>query len=148
MIQHQVKQHTPILVCIDREQREASAATFANAVLLELTKLLNKSGRQAHEVGIAIADRAFEAWLLADARGLRRRKSFVRAPSFHSFEGAMGKQQRKGVVELSELLGHEYGKTSDGPKLFEKLDFHAARSHGKGAHGSASLDGFLKLLGV
>ena len=145
VIQHQVQGHSPILICIDREQRQATAATFAKAVLSELITLLQKEGRQADNVGIAIADRAFEAWLLADARGLHRRKVFVRAPAFHAFEGAMGKQQKKGVVELGELLGREYRKTSDGPKLFEKLDFNAARFHGSG---SASLDGFLKLLGV
>ncbi len=67
-------------------------------------------------------------------------------PKFHSFEGKLGKQQRKGEVELSELLGREYSKTGDGPKLFEKLDFTAARDHDN--HGSVSLDSFLRLLGV
>jgi hypothetical protein len=146
VIEHQVKQRTPIVVCIDREQRDATADEFAKAVLTELTALLRAKGRQANEVRVAMADRAFEAWILADARGLHRKKMFVRGPAFHSFEGAMGKQQKKGVVELGELLGREYRKTGDGPRLFEKLDFVAARDHG--GHGSVSLDSFLRMLGV
>lgn len=146
VIQHQVQAHTPILICIDREQRTTSAMKLATQVLQELTTLLTKERRSSSEVGVAIADRAFEAWLLADARGLHRKKMFVRGPAFHSFEGAMGKQQKKGVVELGELLGREYRKTGDGPRLFEKLDFVAARDHG--GHGSVSLDSFLRMLGV
>jgi hypothetical protein len=91
---------------------------------------------------------AFEAWILADAAGLHQRRTFVVAPSFHSFEGSLGLNATKGKDDISRLLGRSYSETSDGPKLFEKVDFAAARKFGSGTGGSRSLDKLLRTLGV
>ena len=148
VVQHQIAGRSPVIICIDREQRGKSATRLAAEVQSAVCQLLADDGRPSNGVFVVIADRAFEAWLLADARGLHEKGHFVHAPSFHSFEGAMGKQQKKGVVELTELLGRPYGKTTDGPRLFEKLRFSKARKSEPGEHGSASLDRFLRALGM
>lgn len=148
VVQHQTAGRSPIVVCIDREQRDMSAIRLGTEVHRALCTLLRKEKRAYHDVFVVIADRTFEAWILADARGLHQKRAFVRAPSFETFEGSMGKEQKKGLVELTELLGRPYGKRTDGPRLFEKLRFVEARKHGAGEHGSRSLDSFLTTLGV
>ena len=65
-----------------------------------------------------------------------------RKPGFARFEGELGAQGKKGVVELSTLLEEPYLKTTHGPQLFERLDFACARTS------SASLNSFLVQLGV
>lgn len=142
VIAHQVSGHSPIVACIDREQREMSAVDLATSVASELGRLLEKKNRSAAGVFVAVADRTFEAWLLADAHGLHARGHLKAAPSFRSFEGSLGREGKKGVVELSSLLDRPYGKTTDGPALFSALDFPTARAR------SASLHRFLSTLGV
>jgi hypothetical protein len=137
-----------VVVCIDREQRAESASELAASVAKALEGELSARGRNARHVDIVVADRAFEAWLLADALGLYKRGTFKRKPDFHSFEGKLGREHKKGVVELSLLLGRPYAKTVDGPGLFAKVTFADARICGKGARGSRSLDKLLRVLGV
>jgi hypothetical protein len=148
VVQHQAAGRNPIIVCIDREQRAVTASELAVQLLAAIDLLLRAESRSSTGVAVVIADRAFEAWILADARGLHTRQLFARAPSFHSFEGELGKQKKKGVVEMGELLGRPYGKTADGPRLFEKLQFSVARKHAPNDHGSRSLHRFLVALGV
>lgn len=148
VIAHQTAGRTKVVVCIDREQRSICAPGFATAVLDALKMELQRRGKPSDDVHVVIADRTFEAWLLADAKGLHQRKVFKQAPKFNSFEGQMGERQLKGVVELTNLLDRAYSKTKDGPDIFTKLDFPTARTHSKGAAGSKSLDKFLRTLGI
>lgn len=137
-----------IVVCFDREQRAECAPGLAQAVARELRAKLAAQGKSIPDVHVVIADRAFEAWLLADAAGLHARGALRHRPTFHSFEGQLGAQEKKGVVELSRLLGREYSKTQDGPALFERLSFPEARAHRNGGRGSRSLDKLLRTLGL
>jgi len=137
-----------IVVCFDREQRTECAPGLAKAVSTALHAELLAGGKAIPNVAIVVADRAFEAWLLADASGLHARGLFKNPPSFRSFEGHLGAQERKGVVELTRLLGREYSKTKDGPALFEGLSFADARKHAVGDRGSRSLDKLLRTFGV
>ncbi|HSP77936.1 MAG TPA: DUF4276 family protein [Myxococcaceae bacterium] len=148
VIQHQTAGCARVVICIDREHRTLCAPGFASAVTQALRAELQQRGRSSEEVHVVIADRAFEAWLLADAKGLHQRKAFKRAPHFKSFEGQLGERQQKGAVELATLLGRTYSKTRDGPALFKQLDLTAARKHARGGSGSRSLDKFLRTLGV
>jgi len=142
VIEHQQRELKPIIACLDREQREMTASQLAKQVFESLNSKLEAKGRSSNGVVIAIADRAFEAWILADAHGLYVRKRFKQKPKFASFEGKLGAQQRKGAAELTSLLGREYSKTIDGPALFEALHFPTARSN------SPSLESLLTALGV
>jgi hypothetical protein len=137
-----------VVLCVDREQRVECAGGFAQSVQAAITAELVRKGRSAGGVCVVVADRAFEAWLLADAVGHHKRGTFVRAPDFQSFEGSLGRQQKKGTVELDSLLGRPYVKTSDGPRIFEQTDFVAARSTSASGRGSRSLDKFLRVLGL
>jgi hypothetical protein len=148
VIAHQVAGRNKVVVCIDREQRPECAGKFAQEVAGALAAELAAKGRPAADVHVVIADRTFEAFLLADATGLHARGKFVCAPGFHCFEGDMGRSGKKGVIELSGLLGKPYSKTRDGPTLFAEVDFVAARTHGNNGHGSRSLDKLLRTLGV
>lgn len=143
--QHRAANRCPVIICIDRESRAESAFAFAAAILERLREEL---GDSADDVCVCIADRTFEAWLLADARGLHKRGALKRAPKFFCFEGELGKRGKKGVIELGELLGREYSKTIDGPALFEQLNFAVARRCRAQEHGSRSLHNFLQALGT
>ncbi len=145
---HIIAGRSRVVLCIDRESRKECAGMLAQAIHHELRKELGRTNHDGHDVHVVVADRAFEAWILADARGLHTRKEFKSAPKFHSFEGHMGEQGRKGEVELSRLLGRDYSKSRDGKELFAKLDFQQARRHERGSHGSKSLDKLLRTLGV
>ena len=146
IIQHLAAGRNLVVVCLDREQRVMPAARLAEEVLQNARALLKPQQRSS--VSVVVADRTFEAWILADARGLHRKRLFQRAPGFHAFEGQMGRENKKGLVELAELLGRPYVKTTDGPRLFEQLGFSNARKHGPNAHGSESLDNFLRALAI
>jgi hypothetical protein len=133
-----------VVVCIDREQRPECAGQFAESVYLALGGQLASSDQC--RVSIVVADRTFEAWILADAAGLYARGEFKEKLKRHCFEGELGAQGKKGTIELSTLLGRQYEKTRDGPRLFAKVDFSVARTYGPGRRGSRSLDKFLRTL--
>jgi len=148
VIEHKVAGRMRVVICIDREDRPECAPVLANQVRVALAAELVARGYSDELVALVIADRAFEAWLLADARGLHARGLLLRRPSFHSFEGELGRERKKGVVELTTLLGRQYGKTADGPRLFRGLAFAVARADAGGGYGSRSLDKLLRELGV
>ena len=148
VIQHQVSGCQRVIVCLDREQRKDCAGQFATSVAKELAAELSARRRATDGVHVVVADRTFEAWILADAKGLHGRIPRLKAPTSKSFEGQMGIDQKKGTVELSNLLGRPYRKTVDGPRLFAALDFSAARRFERGGTGSRSLDKLLRTLGL
>lgn len=146
--QHWLAGRSKVVVCIDRESRQQCAAGLAkevaDALVIEIQRFPNARG----SLSVVIVDRAFEAWILADAKGLFARGVLANAPSFHCFEGRDGEQAGKGVVELSRLLGRPYNKVVDGSQLFMRIDIGAARSFASGGSGSRSFDKFLRCLGV
>jgi hypothetical protein len=148
VIAHQAAGRTKVVVCFDREQRQECPGELALAVLSALRDELAKHNRSSSDVHVVVADRAFEAWILADADGLHKRGALARAPSFHSFEGSLGLSSAKGKADLTKLLSRTYSETSDGPKLFEQIDFACARKFEVRGHRSRSLDKFLRTLGV
>ncbi len=137
-----------VVVCVDREERKLLARNFARQIAGELKRLLVASGYSIEQVSVVVADRAFEAWILADADGLWRRKHFRRKPRQHCYEGHLGPDNDKGKVEISHLLAAEYKETRDGPRLFGLLDVAAARDSRPAARGSRSLDSLLLAVGV
>ncbi len=137
-----------VVACIDRERRAACPPTLAGEVRRELGGLLRRAGVPDAPVAIVVADRAFESWLLADARGLFRRRHLRKPPDFTCFEGRPGRRHRLGKAELGDLLGGSYSEVRDGPSLFRAIDFNVARNHGPGLPGSRSLDKLLRELGA
>ena len=75
------------------------------------------------QLSVVVADRAFEAWLLA---GLGKHFG--------------GKPPKKAKRELTRILGHDYKETRDGPDLFCSMDLDKARNL------SPSLNEFLNAL--
>lgn len=153
VLTHLVAGRRTVVVCLDREDRDDCAGAFAEAVQRAIEAELDKTTiiaakKTPYTVHVVVADRAFEAWILADAHGLHARRVFQRAPSFHSFEGRPGKSGKKGAVEISELWERTYEKTTHGRRLFEELRFEDARRCGNGQRGSRSLDKLLRTLGV
>lgn len=148
VIAHMEAGRQRVVICFDRENRLECVPQLALLVSAALSRELHARRRNSADVSVVVLDRSFEAWLLADARGLRSKGLFTQDPTFHSFEGESGAQGKKGSVELTRLLAREYVKTRDGPTLFEAMDFATARQHGPGARGSRSLDKFLRSLGL
>jgi hypothetical protein len=148
VIAHKVAGRNRVVLCIDREDRAECAGELAQAVNTALLKELQRRNADTADVHTVIADRAFEAWLLADTESFAEAGIFKREAAFSAFEGQHGKRGRKGTVELTELLGRQYDKKVDGPRLFTKLDFSKARTFRHGGRGSRSLDKLLRTLGV
>ena len=145
---HQIAGRSKVVLVIDREQRADCSGAFATAVREALHKELQAKGKPTTDVHVVVADRAFEGWILADAKGLHERRKLKQAPSFNRFEGSMGLRGTKGKDDLTRMLDREYSETSDGPTLFESIDFTVARQFKGTACGSRSLDKFLRTLGV
>jgi len=148
VIQHRLQGRERVIVCIDREQRELCAPALAHSIRSALVSELDKKGRSPGDLHVVVADRCFEAWILADAAGLYSRGVFSMPPAFHSFEGQLGAERKKGTKELDKLLGRAYSKTVDGPLLFRQLSVKSARCHQKNGSGSRSFDKFLRAVGV
>lgn len=148
IIAHMVAGRTPVLLVIDREQRSEEAESLAASIKDALDKELASKSKPTTEVAVIVADRAFEAWILADAQGLFERGAFAKAPSFFRFEGSMGVKQEKGKADISQLLGRVYSETRDGPRLFALVDFDTARKFADPFRGSRSLNRFLCALGL
>jgi hypothetical protein len=148
VLAHLFANRTRVIVVLDRESRQASSAHFEAEVLHELSALLAARKTTAAFLQVIAADRAFEAWILADAKGLHEKRFFRTAPRFHSFEGQMGERNEKGKREITSLLGEPYSETRHGPKLFEAIDPAAARAWQLPGRGSRSFDRFLTHLGL
>lgn len=148
VVEHQAAGRERVIFCLDREKRQQTAPCFAAQVTQALTRELKERGRTASDVHVIVVDRAFEAWLLADAQGLHARGKFKAAPTLHCFEGQLGERGHLGTIELGRLLGRFYDKRKDGAVLFAALDFSAARTMPPKGRGSRSLDKFLRTLGV
>ena len=115
VLEHLAAGREKVVVCVDRETRPLCAPGFAQAIHKELDTLLRTRGRSAGTTTVVVADRAFEAWLLADAQGLYDKKLLKKAPGFATFEGQQGKGRACGKGELKDLLGGAYSETRDGP---------------------------------
>jgi len=136
-----------VVVCIDREDRTEEANDFAQRCELAIRDELGARGEPRDGVEVIVADRAFEAWLLADLKGLCGKKN-VKPRRNRCYE-AYQNGKDFGARVLASHFGR-YDKRDDGPKLFAFLDLAAARldcTAGKG-WGSRSLDRFLATLGV
>lgn len=148
VVQHKVAGRGRVVVCLDREQRSECAAWLAGQIRRALAVELVQKGHTADGVHVVVADRSFEAWLLAGWPSLHARGVLKSRPKWTCFEGELGAEGKKGAVELGRLLDRPYGKTSDGPRLLENLDISAARRHGPGLPGSKSFDKFLRSVGI
>lgn len=137
-----------VVVCVDREERTVLAATLATQIRRELHRMLAASDYSTETVSVVVADRAFEAWILADANGLWQRKQFRRRPRQHCYEGHLGPGNDKGKAEISHLMASEYKESRDGPRLFGLIDISAAREYRASGRGSRSLETFLLAVGA
>lgn len=69
-----IKATSTVIVVLDRESRAQSAKDFGAQVLAEsIRQVKRKDGEAAsRRIAVAVADRAFENWLLADPEGISR----------------------------------------------------------------------------
>jgi hypothetical protein len=144
-----------VIVCIDRESRTESAVAFAAQVSTALDAELPRVGGTSANVAVVVADRAFEAWILADVAGICSSKSHRKKPANRCYEGHMRAKRGSrwagyhyGDDVLRDVLGR-YEKTRDGPELFAMLDFDRALIPcGHGGRGSASLRSLIEALSI
>jgi hypothetical protein len=142
-----------VIVCIDLESRPLAAADFANQVAAALAEALPEvGGRPGYPVNVIVADRAFEAWLLADIACLAKNGTRPPKKCYESHMRPMVGGRRCGYHYGDDLLRTflgRYDKTRDGPRLFAKLNFaHARIPCDGGGRGSRSLAAFLEALGT
>jgi hypothetical protein len=147
VLEHYSRGIRKVVVCIDLEQRRDCPGAFAQAIHSETHAIVTKKAPEL-DLHVVIANRTFEAWLLAGADELHAKGLFKRRLTTQPFEGRIGEQQKMGVVELTKLLERPYLKTKDGPALFAQLDFAKARSFKPPGRGSQSLDKLLRTLGI
>jgi hypothetical protein len=100
VIAHMAAGRNGVVVCIDLEDRNECPGVFAQAIHAKLKVLLHEKDYDVGNVHIIILNRSFEAILLAGSKGLHQKGLLKAEYGGHSFEGKLGKQGRKGVVEL------------------------------------------------
>lgn len=135
-----------VVFCFDREHRDQDPSALADEVHRALRTELGGGKDRAHWLSVVVANRAFEAWILADAAGLTSRRHFKRQPCKGRFEGQLGERRLLGVAEITHGLGSPYRKTFHGPRLFGEIELDRARDAAPHATGSASLDRLLRVL--
>lgn len=135
-----------VVFCFDREHRDQDPAALAEEVYHALRVELGGGRERADWLHVIVANRAFEAWILADAAGLTSRKDFKSQPCKGRFEGQLGERRLLGVAEITRGLGSPYRKTFHGPRLFGAIELDRARDAAPHATGSASLDRLLRVL--
>ncbi|MBJ2176285.1 DUF4276 family protein [Aureibaculum sp. A20] len=104
--------HYPIIIIIDREQREESCSDLC----AELGNKLIKLGLNDQDIRICFADRMFENWIIADWNVFETEKE---KPD--STDGL------RGSSEIKKILG-SYHKTTEGVELFLKCDLEKVYS--------------------
>lgn len=96
----------PIIIVIDREQRNENCDNLKESLGQKLTEL----GFQDQDIRICFADRMFENWIIADWAVL---ETGIKKPA--DTDGLSG------VSEIKKVL-RSYSKTTDGVELFGKCN--------------------------
>lgn len=135
-----------VVFCLDLERRQTPPLDFAAAVRSALRSELGLAEAEAVWLSVVVANRAFEAWILADATGLHQRGHLKSDPGVGRFEGRMGAGQKLGKAELRTALGSDYRESLHGPRLFGAIELAKARDTAAHATGSESLDRLLRVL--
>jgi hypothetical protein len=109
----------PIIVIVDREQRNTSARSMRKTIIGELTRLGVRD-----QLIVAVADRHIENWILADIHTMTELfgKNFRR----RNYEGAGGKGQLK---RLFESIGNVYNETTTGVTLLRQISSTRAQAN-------------------
>ena len=147
VVAHLVAGRDDVVLVVDLERRNDCPGDFAGQIRQSLIGELAAKGRACHTLAVVVANRSFEAWLLADASGLHSRGLFAIKPKRKSFEGTLTASGEVGKREVERLLGSEYRESVDAPRLFEGIDLHRARDFSRPG-GSKSLDKLLRTLGA
>ena len=94
--------HYPIIIVIDREDREQNCAE----IIEELQTELNNKGHQNDDLRINVADKMLENWIIADWKLV--------------YETEEKPENTDGLKGSSIIKKHKgsYGKTTDGVELF------------------------------
>jgi hypothetical protein len=99
-----------VIVCIDRESRAVAAEELAQEVAAALCEALPEvGGISNYPVDVIVADRAFEAWLLADIACLA---ASGQRPPKKCYEGYM--RPKLGGRKQGYHYGDDYGSWSPG----------------------------------
>ena len=104
---------------LDREGRRESAEEFASVLGLEL----EGHGYDSSQVGVVVADRCTENWLLADVEGLKGDSCVPDTAEQRDYEGKQGKS------EIRKLIKRSYHETTVGVRLFKRVRPEIARAN-------------------
>ena len=95
--------HYPIIILVDKEQREIEFNTMAEQIKTILQEIYNITDQ---DLRIGVADRMIENWIIAD---------------WETFAGEEKKpndiEGTNGTAQIKKIKG-SYGKTTDGVKMF------------------------------
>jgi hypothetical protein len=117
------KKASQVIVVLDRETRPESADVFGKALAKELRRQLRgcESEHAARRVFVAVADRRFENWLLADPEGVSKSKLLGKKANLVG-RVACHADDRDALEVLREAIARGwYNKAIHGPQLAQHI---------------------------
>ncbi len=133
-----------VIVVLDREARAESAKEFAERLCRELRRQVKRSegAVAARRVWVAVADRCFENWLLADPQGVSKSTLLAKNANLVG-KVACHADDRDAVALLrSALTRGWYEKAIHGPRLAQHIRVADPRARWC----SRSFEAFLRLV--
>ena len=108
-----------VIIVLDREDRSQSAEEFGTALREELVRQIGSYDGQgaAHRVAVAVADRRFENWLLADPEGVSRSKLLRRGNDLASRVKCHADTRNAKDLLQSVMAKRWYERAVHGPQL-------------------------------
>ena len=133
-----------VIVVLDREARPESAETLAETLCRELRRQVKRSEGEAaaKRVCVAVADRCFENWLLADPEGVSKSKLLAKKANLVGKVACHADDRDALSLLRGAMVRGWYDKAIHGPQLAQ----HIRVAEKKAAWCSKSFAGFLKLV--
>jgi len=118
-----------VIVVLDRETRKESARDFGDKLTLELKKQVKRLEGEAgsDKIAVAVADRSFENWLLADPDGIERSNLFRRNAGLNGKVACHADERDAKSILQNAMPRNWYERPIHGPQLAAHIRVEAAK---------------------
>lgn len=118
-----------VILLIDREQQSASCGTIATQIQAELVKQCGST----MPITVALKDRCFENWVVADLDALGAQSARYRITRSHRAKTEPNKADTVDALRLlnEATIGPRYDKVKDGIRWAQKADVAKAAQHSR-----------------
>lgn len=118
-----------IFCILDKEERKISTKIFARGIKDAIIKKVLSCSKFSKDeleskINICIPDMMFENWIIADVKGIKRKKTLIETTARQiNYEG------KNGASRLDLMMLVKYKKTIHAPILFKSISFQRAKEN-------------------